>query len=192
MGADNAWWMDVLEKWARRPSMLTTSTSSGIPANSGPQRESARASPGRPVWGGPRAGASWNYDSSVSLDRSPAFYHEHRLPVDPKTYSRILDRVVGSVHSAELGVPASRVSWRWRIVRIRPTNRSPRRDEAKGEFEAAIGCAMQTTSRRSVTRSTLLCAAFAGTPGDSASFDCAARANWKHKRIGWPSWARRA
>src|ERR1700730_11981428 len=30
------------------------------------------------------------------------FYHEHRMPIDPKTYPRIIDRVLGAAHSREL------------------------------------------------------------------------------------------
>jgi (1->4)-alpha-D-glucan 1-alpha-D-glucosylmutase len=97
------------------------------------------------------------------------FYHEHRLPIDPRTYLFIIDRILAATYSGEL--ENLRRGFAALADRHDPTDEQiAERDEAKETLKRrfTILCSQEAPvceAIESVVRS------FAGTPGDSVTFD---------------------
>ncbi|MGH8210166.1 MAG: alpha-amylase family glycosyl hydrolase, partial [Steroidobacteraceae bacterium] len=100
MGSDNAWWMDVLENG---PASMYAGffDIDWIPANP--------ALAGKvlvPVLGDAygvvleRGELELRFEPE--LGSFAVFYHEHRFPLDPRTYPRVLDRVLALTSNTEL------------------------------------------------------------------------------------------
>jgi (1->4)-alpha-D-glucan 1-alpha-D-glucosylmutase len=100
MGADNAWWMDVLEN-GQASKYADYFDIEWHPAN-----PALKGKVLVPVLGDAYGAVLDKGELVLRFEREPGsfavFYHEHRLPIDPKTYPFILDRVLASTYSAEL------------------------------------------------------------------------------------------
>jgi (1->4)-alpha-D-glucan 1-alpha-D-glucosylmutase len=100
MGADNARWMDVLEN-GQASIYADFFDIDWTPANPGLAGKVLV-----PVLGDPygvvleRGELELRFESE--LGSFAMFYHEHRFPLDPRTYPRILDRVLAHTSNAEL------------------------------------------------------------------------------------------
>ena len=101
LGADNAWWMDVLEN-GEASSYAAFFDIDWAPPN--PDRAHKVLVPvlAESVRRRCSSAASSSCASSPPAARSRVFYHAHRLPLDPRTYPRILDRVPALVANTEL------------------------------------------------------------------------------------------
>src|SRR5262249_34085570 len=95
------------------------------------------------------------------------FYHEHRLPVDPKTYPRIIDRALASSRELEdlrrgfLALPD----------RDAPTDEQiSERDQAKENLKRRLVAVCNSEPRVSEAIEAAV-QRFAGTAGESESFD---------------------
>lgn len=138
MGSDNAWWMDVLENGqdSRYAGYFDIEWNPANPA--------LRGKVLIPVLGDPYGVVLEKGELELRFEREPGsfavFYHEHRMPIDPRTYARILDRARLSLDTPPAGLKS-------RLVEL--CNETP-------AVEEAITAAVKS---------------FAGTPGESASFD---------------------
>jgi (1->4)-alpha-D-glucan 1-alpha-D-glucosylmutase len=100
MGSDNAWWMDVLENG--QASMYADYFDiDWTPANP--------ALTGKvlvPVLGDPYGVVLERGEIELRFEKElgsfAVFYHEHRFPLDPRTYPRVLDRVLAHTSNTEL------------------------------------------------------------------------------------------
>jgi (1->4)-alpha-D-glucan 1-alpha-D-glucosylmutase len=100
MGADNEWWMDVLENGqaSRYADYFDIEWNPGNPA--------LRGKVLIPVLGDTYGAVLEKGELQLRFEPErgtfAVFYHEHRLPIDPATYPRILDRVLAAIGSIEL------------------------------------------------------------------------------------------
>jgi (1->4)-alpha-D-glucan 1-alpha-D-glucosylmutase len=167
MGADNAWWMDVLENGQ------ASKYADYFDIEWNPANPALKGKVLVPVLGDPYGVVLERGELELRFEREfgsfAVFYHEHRMPIDPKAYPRILDRVVGSVHSGELG--NLRRGFVALADRQDPTDEQvAERDEAKGNLKRRLAALCNDEppvcdAIEAVVRS------YAGAPGDSASFD---------------------
>ncbi|HEY6824840.1 MAG TPA: alpha-amylase family glycosyl hydrolase, partial [Steroidobacteraceae bacterium] len=100
LGTDNAWWMDLLEN-GESSAYAGFFDIDWAPAN--PDRAHKILVP---VLADPYATALERGELELRFERDSGsfavFYGAHRLPLDPRTYPRILDRVAALVSSSEL------------------------------------------------------------------------------------------
>jgi (1->4)-alpha-D-glucan 1-alpha-D-glucosylmutase len=167
LGTDNAWWMDLLENGQ-------SSVYAGFFdidwAPSNPDRAHKVLVP---VLADPYATALERGELELRFERDSGsfavFYGAHRLPLDPRTYPRILDRVAALVSSSELeiirralaalpdrGAPTpEQVAERSREKEVHK-----RRLAALAASDSAVANALDTAVR-----------SFTGTAAEPASFD---------------------
>jgi (1->4)-alpha-D-glucan 1-alpha-D-glucosylmutase len=167
MGSDNAWWMDVLENGAASK-YADYFDIEWNPANPALQEKVLV-----PVLGGPYGDILEKGELVLRFERElgsfAVFYHEHRMPIDPKTYPLIVDRILAQTYSGEL--ENLRRGFASLPDRHDPTaEQIAQRDEAKENlkrrFVALCGNEPPVCDAiASVVRS------FAGTPGNSETFD---------------------
>jgi len=102
------------------------------------------------------------------------YYQSHRLPLDPRTYPRILDRVAALVSNTELenirralaALPDRQVLTPEQVAeRCREKQRHQQRLAALTAGNPEVAAAIEAAVR-----------SFGGTPAEPASFGCAARA----------------
>ncbi|MGH8139334.1 MAG: malto-oligosyltrehalose synthase [Steroidobacteraceae bacterium] len=100
MGADNAWWMDVLENGQG------SVYADYFDIEWNPSNTQLKGKVLVPVLGDPYGVVLEQGELELRFERElgsfAVFYHEHRLPLDPKTYPRVIDRVLAITYSAEL------------------------------------------------------------------------------------------
>ena len=100
MGADNAWWMDVLENGqaSKYADFFDIDWSPANPALAGKVLV--------PVLGDAYGVVLESGEIVLRFEPESGsfsvFYHEHRFPLDPRTYPRVLDRVLARTSNAEL------------------------------------------------------------------------------------------
>ncbi|MFL6603393.1 MAG: malto-oligosyltrehalose synthase [Steroidobacteraceae bacterium] len=167
MGADNAWWMDVLENGQ------ASKYADYFDIEWNPVNPALKGKVLVPVLGDPYGVVLERGELELRFEREwgsfAVFYHEHRMPIDPKTYPHILDRVIGAVHSPELGY--LRRGFVALADRQDPTDEQvTERDESKGDLKRRLAALCNDEpqvceSIDAVVRS------FAGNAGDGASFD---------------------
>jgi len=167
LGTDNAWWMDLLENGQ-------SSVYAGFFdidwAPSNPDRAQKILVP---VLADPYAAALERGELELRFERDSGsfavFYGGHRLPLDPRTYPRILDRVAALVSSSELenirralaALPDRRVPTPEQVAeRSREKEVHKRRLAALAAGDSAVAHALDTAVR-----------SFTGTAAEPASFD---------------------
>src|SRR5882724_2250530 len=167
MGADNAWWMDVLENGqaSKYADYFDNEWNPANPALNGKVLV--------PVLGDPYGLVLERGELELRFEREfgsfAVFYHEHRMPIDPKTYPLIVDRVLGSVYSGEL--ENLRRGFMALADRHEPTDEQiVERDEAKENLKRRLIVLCSSEPPVSEAISTVI-RSLAGTPGDSGSFD---------------------
>ena len=167
MGSDNQWWMDVLEN-GEASAYADYFDIEWHPANP--------ALSGRvliPVLADPYGIALERGELQLKFERDTGslavFYHEHRLPLDPATYPRVLYRVSPSSHDGQLAalsaafaaLPDRRTKAPVDVLRRRAAI-----TRLKRELSALCGADPQVCSSIDTA-----VAGFAGHPDDPASFD---------------------
>jgi (1->4)-alpha-D-glucan 1-alpha-D-glucosylmutase len=167
MGSDNAWWMDVLENGQ------ASAYADYFDIEWNPANPALKGKVLVPVLGEPYGIVLEKGELELKFERElgsfAVFYHEHRMPVDPRTYPLILDKALAATYSGEL-----------ENVRRGFTALADRHDPTE-EQVAERHQAKETLKKRLIalcTQEPPVCEAigtavsgFAGTPGDSASFD---------------------
>ncbi|HEY6927844.1 MAG TPA: malto-oligosyltrehalose synthase [Steroidobacteraceae bacterium] len=167
MGADNAWWMDVLENG--QASLYTEFFDiDWTPANA--------ALTGKvlvPVLGDPYGVVLENRELELRFEPEAGsfaiFYHDHRFPLDPRTYPRVLDRVLAHTSNAKLEV--LRRAFRELPDRHDPTPeqiKERHRQKEAGKQALAALYASDSTLARAVEAGVR---SFGGDPNEAASFD---------------------
>ena len=167
MGADNAWWMDVLENgqasiyadhfdidW--NPASAALADKVLVPVLADP-------------YGLVLERGDLELRFEAGLGSFAIHYHEHRLPLDPRTYPRILDAVLAIERNPQL----ERLR---RLFGALPDRRGPsseqiaerHRDKEAHKRALAALAAANAAVRAALERAV---ADLAGRPGDPASFD---------------------
>ncbi|HYX73194.1 MAG TPA: malto-oligosyltrehalose synthase [Steroidobacteraceae bacterium] len=167
LGTDNAWWMDLLENGE---SSVYAEFFDIDWAPSNPDRAHKVLVP---VLADPYATALERGELELRFERDSGsfavFYGVHRMPLDPRTYPRILDRVAALVSSSELenirralaALPDRGVPTPEQVAeRSREKELHKRRLAALAASDSAVASALDTAVR-----------SFTGTAGEPASFD---------------------
>jgi (1->4)-alpha-D-glucan 1-alpha-D-glucosylmutase len=167
MGSDNAWWMDVLENGQ------ASIYSDYFDIDWNPVNAALADKVLVPVLADPYGVVLERGD--LKLDFEPdtgsfaIHYHEHRLPLDPRTYPRILDAVLAIQRNAELeslrrlfgSLPDRRGTTSEQIVE--------RNRDKEAHKRALAGLVAGDAGMRAALAQAV--GHLAGTPGDPASFD---------------------
>ena len=167
MGADNAWWMDVLENGQ------ASKYADYFDIEWNPANPALKGKVLVPVLGDPYGVVLDKGELVLRFERElgsfAVFYHEHRLPIDPQTYPLIIDRVLATTYSGELeNLRRGFVSL---ADRHDPTDEQiAQRDEAKENLKRRliVLCSQELPVGEALGN---VVQSFAGTPGDSATFD---------------------
>jgi (1->4)-alpha-D-glucan 1-alpha-D-glucosylmutase len=167
LGTDNAWWMDLLENGE-------SSVYAGFF-----DIDWAPSTPDRahkilvPVLADPYATALERGELELRFERDSgsfaAFYGPHRLPLDPRTYPRILDRAAALVSSSELENIR-------RALAALPDRRAPSAEHVaersrEKEVHKRRLAALAASNGAVVTALDVAVRSFTGTAGEPASFD---------------------
>jgi malto-oligosyltrehalose synthase len=167
LGADNDWWMDVLEDGEASP-FAAFFDIDWTPSN--PDRAHKVLVP---VLAAPYGTVLERGELELRFEPAQGsfavFYHSHRLPLDPRTYPRILDRVPALVSSTELenirralaALPDRHAASAEQVAeRSRQKQLHKRRLAELAADHAAVAAALEAAVR-----------SFAGTAAEPASFD---------------------
>jgi (1->4)-alpha-D-glucan 1-alpha-D-glucosylmutase len=167
MGSDNAWWMDVLEN-GQASIYADFFDIDWNPANAALADKVLV-----PVLAEPYGVVLERGDLKLEFERAlgsfAIHYHEHRMPLDPRTYPRVLDAVLAIERNAELeklrrlfgALPDRRGAAAEQIVE---------RNRDKEAHKRALADLAAADSRVAGALEQAL-AGLAGTRGDPASFD---------------------
>jgi (1->4)-alpha-D-glucan 1-alpha-D-glucosylmutase len=167
MGSDNAWWMDVLEngQGSRYADFFDIDWTPASPALADKVLV--------PVLGD--AYGVVLERGEIELHFEPefgsfsVFYHEHRFPLDPRTYPRVLDRVLA--HTSHPGLETLRRAFGELPDRHEPTvEQIKERHEGKESLKRALG---QLYAANPTVAAAIEAAvrSFAGNPNEPVSFD---------------------
>ena len=167
MGSDNAWWMDVLENGE------ASKYADYFDIEWNPANPALKGKVLVPVLGGPYGDILEKGELVLRFERErgsfAVFYHEHRMPIDPKTYPLIIDRILAKTYSGELE------NLRRGFVSL-PDRHDPgdeqiaQRDEAKETLQRRLValCSHEPAVCEAIES---VVQSFAGTPGNSETFD---------------------
>jgi (1->4)-alpha-D-glucan 1-alpha-D-glucosylmutase len=167
MGSDNAWWMDVLENGQASlyADFFDIDWTPANPALTGKVLV--------PVLGESYGVVLENRELELRFEPESGsfavFYHEHRFPLDPRTYPRVLDRVLAHTANAKLEVLR-------RAFRELPDRHDPTPEQIK-ERHQQKEARKRALAQLYASDSTLAQAvqagvrSFAGDPNEAASFD---------------------
>jgi (1->4)-alpha-D-glucan 1-alpha-D-glucosylmutase len=177
MGADNAWWMDVLENGpaSRFADYFDIEWSPANPA--------LRGKVLIPVLGDAYGSVLDQGELQLRFERElgsfAVFYHEHRMPLDPKTYPRILERVLAFTSSPESDNTRYGIA---EVGRLRHefadlpdrdvvTNKQiAQRDEAKDSLKRQLAAVCNSDTHVADCIDSVV-QSFNGTPGNGESFE---------------------
>ncbi|MGH8265778.1 MAG: malto-oligosyltrehalose synthase, partial [Steroidobacteraceae bacterium] len=167
LGADNAWWMDVLEN-GEASVYAAFFDIDWAPSN--PQRAHKVLVP---VLGEPYGTVLERGELQLRFEAESGsfavYYGEHRLPLDPRTYPRVLDRTPALVSSGELenvrrclaALPDRHAPGAELVAeRNRDKELHKQRLAALAAGNPAVSAAIEAAAR-----------SFAGSPAEPASFD---------------------
>jgi len=167
MGSDNAWWMDVLENGE------ASKYADYFDIEWNPANPALKGKVLVPVLGGAYGDILEKGELVLRFERElgsfAVFYHEHRMPIDPKTYPLIIDRILAKTYSGELE------NLRRGFVSL-PDRHDPtdeqiaQRDEAKENLKRRF-VALCSNERPVCEAIESVVRSFAGTPGNSETFD---------------------
>src|SRR5579859_2716542 len=168
MGADNTWWMDVLENGR------ASKYADYFDIEWNPSNPALRDKVLVPILGDTYGAVLERGELELRFERDwgsfAVFYHEHRLPIDPQTYPRILDRVPSSTGSAELA--SLRRAFQALPDRSHLDDDRPiaERDAAQQDLKQRLAavCNSETPTLEAIGR---VVRELNGTPGDGDSFD---------------------
>ncbi|MDB6088528.1 MAG: bifunctional 4-alpha-glucanotransferase/malto-oligosyltrehalose synthase [Gammaproteobacteria bacterium] len=167
MGSENAWWMDVLEN-GQASVYAEFFDIDWTPANPALADKVLV-----PVLGDAYGIVLERGELELRFERElgsfAVFYHEHRFPLDPRTYPRVLDRVLAHTSKAEIKELR-------RAFSVLPERREPteaqikERDREKEIHKRALAalCASDDSVAQAIDAALR---SFAGDPAEPASFD---------------------
>jgi (1->4)-alpha-D-glucan 1-alpha-D-glucosylmutase len=167
MGSDNAWWMDVLEN-GQSSVYAEFFDIDWTPAN-----PALAARVLVPVLGDSYGVVLERGELELRFERElgsfAVFYHEHRFPLDPRSYARILDRALAHVSNTELENLR-------RAFDALPDRHDPTEDQIAErnrhkeacKYRLAVLCAADAAVDRAIDAAVR---SFAGNPAEPASFD---------------------
>jgi len=167
MGSDNAWWLDVLEN-GQGSKYADYFDIEWNPANS-----ALRGKVLVPVLGDGYGIVLERGELELRFERDvgsfAVFYHEHRLPLDPRSYPRLLERALAIVPDADL----ERLRHEFALLPDRqdPSDREIlERHHAKESLKKRL---LELCARTPAVADAIGTAvqSFAGTPAEPASFD---------------------
>lgn len=167
MGADNAWWMDVLENGQ------ASKYAEYFDIEWNPANPALKGKILVPVLGDPYGAVLEKGELELRFERErgsfAVFYHEHRMPIDPRTYPLILDRIAAVSHSGELdnvrrGFAA--LDDRHEVTPERIAERDAAKEALKRRLAAL--CDREPPVAAGIEE---VVRGFAGTAGESSSFD---------------------
>jgi (1->4)-alpha-D-glucan 1-alpha-D-glucosylmutase len=167
LGADNAWWMDVLENGE------ASSYAGFFDIDWAPPNPDRAHKVLVPVLGDSYGAVLERGELELRFEPASgsfaAYYHSNRFPLDPRTYPRILDRVAALTYNAELE------NIRRALVRL-PERREisaeqiAERQRAKEQHKRRLS-ALATANPAAAAAIEAAVRSFMGTPGEPASFD---------------------
>ncbi|MHB8815293.1 MAG: malto-oligosyltrehalose synthase [Steroidobacteraceae bacterium] len=167
MGSDNAWWMDVLENGQ------ASIYADYFDIDWNPVNAALADKVLMPVLAEPYGVVLERGDLELQFERElgsfAIHYHEHRMPLDPRTYPRILDGVLAIQRNSELENLR-------RLFGALPDRRGPtpeqiaERHRDKEAHKLALAALVAADARVSAALDQAL-AILAGVPGDPVSFD---------------------
>ena len=167
MGADNAWWMDVLENGQ------ASIYADYFDIDWNPANPALTDKVLVPVLADPYGVVLERGELRLGFERSlgsfAIHYHEHRLPLDPRTYPRILDAVLAIERNVQLEQLR-------RLFGALPDRRGPtpeqiaERNRDKEELKKALAALAAADTGVSAALEQAV-AKLAGDPADPASFD---------------------
>ena len=167
MGSDNAWWMDVLENgqaslyadffdidWTPANPALADKVLVPVLGDSyGVVLERGELAP------------RFEPDSGAFA----VFYHEHRFPLDPRSYPRILDRVLAYLSDPRL--EALRRAFAELPTRYEPSGSQARERHQEKEARKRELASLYASDRTVAAAIDAAVSSFAGDPNQPASFD---------------------
>ncbi|MBX5462953.1 MAG: malto-oligosyltrehalose synthase [Steroidobacteraceae bacterium] len=175
MGAENAWWMDVLEngKASRYAGFFDIDWSPPNPALAGKLLV--------PVLGEPYGNILEKGELPLRYEAEQGsfavFYHQHRFPIDPRTYPFVLERVLARCSPGDLNEDqrAEFASLMAAFGKLPERDSSAaeqivERDRDKELFKRRLA-ALVTSAQPLSTAMSAVVAELSGTPGDPRSFD---------------------
>ena len=167
MGSDNAWWMDVLENGQ------ASIYADYFDIDWNPVNAALADKVLVPVLADPYGEVLERGDLELRFERElgsfAIHYHEHRMPLDPRTYPRILDAVLEIERNEELE-KLRRLFGALPDRRGSTPDRLAERNRDKEAHKRALGELVAASSGLASALDRTL-AQLAGTPGDAASFD---------------------
>jgi (1->4)-alpha-D-glucan 1-alpha-D-glucosylmutase len=167
MGSDNAWWMDVLENGAASVDAEYFDID-WTPANPVLAHKVLV-----PVLGDPYGVVLERGEIELRFEQEwgsfAFFYHEHRFPLDPRTYPRVLDRALAHVSNTTIenlrrafGALPDRID-------LTPAQIGERhRNKEEHKRQLALLCADNDAAASAIHAAV---GSFAGDPREAASFD---------------------
>jgi malto-oligosyltrehalose synthase len=167
MGSDNAWWMDVLENGQ------ASIYADYFDIDWNPVNAALADKVLMPVLAEPYGVVLERGDLQLQFERAlgsfAIHYHEHRMPLDPRTYPRIIDGVLAIERSSELENLR-------RLFGTLPDRRGPtpeqiaERNRDKEAHKLALAALVAADAGVSAALDRAL-VTLAGVPGDPVSFD---------------------
>ena len=172
MGADNAWWMDVLEngKASRFADFFDIDWSPPNPALADKLLVPALGEPYGTVL--ERGELQLTYESE--LGSFAVFYHQHRFPIDPRTYPVLIERAVAQFGSPIPGMrELESLSAAFRNLPDRETSTPEQVIERDRDEEIHKQRLMELLNATPELHAAIETAAaeIGGTPGNTTSFD---------------------
>ena len=172
MGADNAWWMDVLEngKASRFADFFDIDWSPPNPALADKLLVPALGEPYGTVL--ERGELKLRYEAE--LGSFAAFYHHHRFPIDPRTYPVVIERAIAQFGSPIVGMrELESLSAAFRNLPDRETSTPDQVIERDRDEEIHKQRLMELLNATPELHAAIETAAteMSGTPGNASSFD---------------------
>jgi (1->4)-alpha-D-glucan 1-alpha-D-glucosylmutase len=167
MGSDNAWWMDVLENGE------ASINAEYFDIDWTPANPELAHKVLVPVLGDPYGVVLERGEIELRFEQEwgsfAFFYHEHRFPLDPRTYPRVLDRALA--HVSNTTIENLRRAFRTLPDRIDPTPEQigeRHRNTQENKRRLASLCAQNTTAAEAIHAAVR---SFAGDKREPVSFD---------------------
>ena len=167
MGSDNAWWMDVLEN-GQASRYAEFFDIDWIPASPALADKILVPVLGD-AYGVVLERGEIELRFEAELGSFAVFYHEHRFPLDPRTYPRVLDRVLA--HTSNAGLEELRRAFGALPDRSEPTEEQIQERHREKEACKRALAQLHATDPAVAQAVEAGLRSLAGNPGEPASFD---------------------
>ena len=167
MGADNAWWMDVLENGqaSRYADFFDIDWTPANPALADKVLVPVLGD----AYGVVLERGEIELRFEPELGSFAVFYHEHRLPLDPRTYPRVLDRAL--THSSNPKLEALRRAFAELPNRYEPSGDQAQERHQEKEARKRELAALYASDREVATAIEAAVHSFSGDVNQPGSFD---------------------